>query len=32
VEKAIQLMRGESLRVNVTDEGVQTRRLEPGNS
>ena len=32
VEKAIQLMRGESLRVNITDEGVQTRRLEPGNS
>jgi mevalonate kinase len=32
VEKGIRNARGQSIRVNLTDEGVKTRRLESGDS
>jgi mevalonate kinase len=32
VEKGIRNARGQSIRVNLTDEGVKTRRIEPGDT
>jgi hypothetical protein len=32
IEKSIRASRGQSMRVNVTDEGVKTRKIKDGDS